>query len=134
LLTRISPDLLTTVLDRALRDERTRVVLGAVKALGDLADVRAIQPGQQGESPLVRALHYGDRRVQMAVVDSLLRIPGVTSTQVAPRIVQILREALVVEAAARERPRVLVALFDESFRHAAARTAHAQGIEPVGAR
>ncbi|HKB39163.1 MAG TPA: hypothetical protein VKD72_22175, partial [Gemmataceae bacterium] len=131
LLTRISPDLLTTVLDRAMRDERTRVVLGAVKALGDLADVRAIQPGQQGESPLVRALHYGDRRVQMAVVDSLLRIPGVTSTQVAARIVQILREALLVEAAASERPRVLVALSDENFRNEVARTAQAIGMDPV---
>ncbi|MBI1914550.1 MAG: hypothetical protein HYS12_07405 [Planctomycetes bacterium] len=131
LLTRISPDLLGGVLDRALRDGRTRVVLGAVKALGDLADVRAIRPGPQGEPPLVRALAYGDRRVQMAAVDSLLRIPGVTSTQAAARIVQILKEMLITESAANDRPRILVGLADEDLRNEVGRTVRAIGAEPL---
>src|SRR5262249_36107538 len=126
-LNRLSPDLLVSVLDRALRDQRTRVVLGAVKTLGDLGDVRTIRPGPQGEPPLVRALAYGDRRVQMAAVDSLLRIPGVTSTQVATRIVEILKEMLMPEATANARPRILVALADEDLRNEVGRTVQAIG-------
>src|SRR5260370_30828547 len=87
LLTGVNPDLLTAILDRALTDERTPVVLGVVRALRDLAEARANKPTGHGEPPLVRALYYPDRRVQMAAVESLLHIPGAPSAQAPRRIV-----------------------------------------------
>jgi CheY-like chemotaxis protein len=127
LLTTLNPDLVVAVLDRALRDERALVVLGAVEALGRLADVRSIRPSTSGEPALVRALHYGDRRVQMAAVDSLLHIPGVASAQANARIVDILRSVLMPEAAASTRPRVMVALADEHARNEMAEAVKAAG-------
>ena len=131
LLTTLNPDLVVAVLERALRDERTLVVLGAVQALGRLADVRALRPSAHGEPALVRALHYGDRRVQMAAVDSLLRIPGVASAQANARIVDILRSVLMPEAAASARVRILVALADETARNDVAEAVKANGGVPI---
>ena len=76
LLSTVNPELITSVLERALDDRRPAVILPAVRALGDMDDVRAGRPGDHGESALVRALNYPDRRVQMAAADALLRIPG----------------------------------------------------------
>lgn len=131
LLSTINPDLIVAVLERALRDERTLVVLGAVRALGNLRDVRALQPVARGEPALVRALHYGDRRVQMAAVDSLLRIPGAASTQATARIVEILKNALIPQAVASGRPRILVALAEEGLRNDVSAAIKANGSEPV---
>lgn len=131
LLTTLNPDLVVAVLDRALRDERTLVVLGAVQALGRLADVRALHPSSSGEPPLVRALYYGDRRVQMATVDSLLRIPGVASAQANARIVDILRSILMPEAAASNQPRILVALGDEHARNGVVEAVKAARGDPI---
>src|SRR5262249_1843682 len=133
LLATLNPDLIGVVLDRALRDQRTPVVLAAVKALGNLADVNSLRPGPQGEPPLVRALAYGDRRGQLAAVDSILRIPGPASTQIAARIVDILKGALLPEAAASTRPRVVVALADRSFRNDVSDALKTAGADPVPA-
>jgi hypothetical protein len=70
LLSTVNPDLITAVLERALDDHRAEVILPAVKALGDVDDVRAGRPGSRGEPALVRALNYPDRRVQMAAADA----------------------------------------------------------------
>jgi CheY-like chemotaxis protein len=131
LLSTINPDLIVAVLERALRDERTPVILATVRALGNLADVRALQGVARGEPALVRALHYGDRRVQMAAVESILRIPGAASTQVTARIVEILKNALIPDAAASDRPRILVALADEGLRNDVSEAIKATGGDPV---
>jgi CheY-like chemotaxis protein len=131
LLSTINPDLIVAVLERALRHERTPVILAAVRALGSLADVRALQAVARGEPALVRALHYGDRRVQMAAVESILSIPGAASTQATARIVEILKNALVPDAAASDRPRILVALADEGLRNDVGEAVKASGGDAI---
>ena len=49
LLSTVNPDLIMAVLERALDDRRPEVILPAVKALGDVDDVRAGRPGNHGE-------------------------------------------------------------------------------------
>ena len=61
----VKADLLNSVLETGLRDERTLVILAAIQALGKIGDARALIPQTQGEPALVRALHYG-----AALVDS----------------------------------------------------------------
>src|SRR5207249_131000 len=99
------PDLLMAVLGRAIADRRPLVVLGAVRALGDLAEVRAARPAGGGVPVLVRALNYPDRRVQMAAVEALLNIPGSPIPGTARRVVEVLRRNL----AAQPGPTALVA-------------------------
>src|SRR5207237_6850067 len=75
LVTTSSPEVIVAVLDRALKEERTTVVLGCVRALGERVEVQASKPTGAGEPALVRALNYGDKRVRMAAAESLLRMP-----------------------------------------------------------
>jgi hypothetical protein len=105
----VNPELLVSVLDRALADKRLPVILGAVRALGDAADPRAAVPRTSGLPPLVRALNYPDRRVQLAAADALLRIPGPPHPMAPTRIVEILRRA----AASDPVPRAVVADFNK---------------------
>jgi CheY-like chemotaxis protein len=102
-------ELLNVVLENALRDERTLVALAAIKALGKIGDAHALIPQTQGEPPLVQALRYGDRRVQLAAVDAVLRIPGAASLPAASQMVKILMGTLAPDAAASAKPRILVA-------------------------
>ncbi len=93
LLSTVNPDLITSVLERALDDHRPAVILPAVRALGDMDDVRAGRPGDHGRPTLVRALNYPDRRVQMAAADALMRVPGEPAPQTAGQIVEVWRRA-----------------------------------------
>lgn len=101
----VNPGLLVAVLERALTDHRTPVILGAAQTLGDLGAVGALRPAGQRESPLLRALNYPDRRVQLTAADAVLRIPADGRYRVSSRVVEVLRRA----AAADSKPRVLVA-------------------------
>lgn len=94
LLATINPDIIVTTLERALNEKRRSVVLGCVRALGDLAEVRAAKPKSQGVPPLVRALNYPDRRVQVAAADALLKIPGPPPVQAQGRLIEVLRRAV----------------------------------------
>jgi CheY-like chemotaxis protein len=113
LLATLSPDLLTRVLERALTEDRLPVILGTVRILGDLAEVKAGHPRARSEPALLRAINYADRRVQMAAAEALIRVPGLPSPQAAARVVEVLRRALAAEPAGRTVPRVLVGQFDE---------------------
>ena len=75
LLVTVNPDLVNAVLDRALSDGRVRVIVAAARALGELAEARALRPIGGEQPALVRALNYPNRRVQMAAADALMRIP-----------------------------------------------------------
>jgi CheY-like chemotaxis protein len=112
-------ELLAEVLDRALRENRTTVALGALQVLADRAVPEAARPFTRAEDGkavvvrpalLVRALNYPDRRVQIAAADALLRIPGPPIHGANPRVVEVLRDALVEEPAsgAPEKPRALL--------------------------
>src|SRR5437763_1372036 len=109
LLLTLNPDLLTAALEAALRDERTSVILSVIQAMGKLADVKFLRPESAGEPALVRALYHGDRRVQFAAADALLRIPGAASVQANTRTLEVLKGALAPDAMASDRPRVLIA-------------------------
>jgi DNA-binding response OmpR family regulator len=129
LVLKMNPSLLVATLDQALKDGRTPVVLATVQAIGKLADVQALRPMTQGEPALVRALAYGDWRVQLAAADALLRIPGSVSGQAASRVVNILKGALAPVATAGTRPRVLLALTNESYSRDAERAVSEAGFD-----
>jgi CheY-like chemotaxis protein len=133
LLAKLNPDLVTAVLDRALRDERTPVILGAVWAQGHLGDVRALRPATHAEPALVRALFFGDRRVQLAAVEATLRIPEEPNGQVKAQIVDILKSILTPMTKVTGKPRILVALTDERFRNEVAHAVQDVGAEVVTA-
>jgi CheY-like chemotaxis protein len=130
LMTTISPDLVATVLDRALRDHRLPVILGAIEVLGDLADVPAARRELGGGPVLAKALNYADRRVQFSAADAMLRVPGTVPPVSATRIVQILRRALLADP----RPKVLVAYYDQDRANQIAKVVRQAGYEPVVVR
>lgn len=126
-----SPELINLVLDRALSERRTNVVIGAIRALGALADVRASRPTASGAPSLVRALNYPDRRVHFAAAEALLNIPGETTAQQSTRIVDILRRSLAAEPASKGVPRILVAFFQPDLTSRAADAVRGAGFDPV---
>ncbi len=126
-----SPDLINRVLDRSLTDRRTTVAIGAIRALGQLSDVRASRPTAAGAASLVRALNYPDRRVQFAAAEALLNIPGEASAQQSSRIVDILRRSLAAEPASKGVPRILVAFFQKDLANKVVDTVRSSGFEAV---
>jgi CheY-like chemotaxis protein len=124
-------DLLNTVLENALRDERTLVALAAIKALGKIGDAHALIPQTQGEPALVQAMRYGDRRVQLAAVDAILRIPGAASLPAASQMVKILIGTLAPDAAASNKPRILVASSNDLSLRQMAKAVEQTGAEAV---
>lgn len=126
LLSTVNPALVLKVLDRGLREQRLPVILGSVRALGDLADVRAARLEDGKPSPLVLALNFPDRRVQMAAADALLRIPSPTPVA-ASRIVQVLARL----AAADPMAKVLDADENRDRAPQTAAALRAAGFEPV---
>jgi hypothetical protein len=131
LLATVHPDLVMAVLDRALREHRLPVILGAVRDLGERDEVRAYRPVGRSQPPLVQALNYPDRRVQMAAVDALMRIPGSAASLATARVVEVLRRAVAAEPAVREPAKVLVGWFNEDVRNGVAAAVADAGFEPV---
>jgi CheY-like chemotaxis protein len=125
LISAVNPELVVAVLDRALSEHRLPVILGAVRALGDLAHVRAVRPTGSREPALLRALYYPDRRVQLAAADALLRMPGQAPYRSGARIVEILRRTLAGGPGAR----VLVADFNKNRAAAEAEAVRQAGYE-----
>ncbi|MFN4257955.1 MAG: hypothetical protein ACK4RK_01560 [Gemmataceae bacterium] len=126
LLAQVNAALLIRVLDQALVDNRLPVILGSVRALAELGDVRAAQPSAQRYSVLERALNYPDRRVQMAAVDALLRLRGVPTTS-SGRMVDVLRRMLAAGAT----PKALIADLEPARAEALAAGVKQAGFEPV---
>jgi CheY-like chemotaxis protein len=94
----VNPDLIETVLDRALADGRVSVAVGAARALGDIQDRGAARSKDQRPPALVRALNFPDRRVQFAAADALLKIPGLPNPLAITRTVEVLRRTLSTDA------------------------------------
>ncbi len=134
LLSTVNPDLITSVLERALDDHRPAVILPAVKALGDMGDVRAGRPGDRGQPALLRALDYPDRRVQMAAADALMRVPGEPAPQTAGRIVEVWRRALAAEPTAKAVPKIIVGYFDDAIDNRVADAVRKSGYDPIEVR
>jgi CheY-like chemotaxis protein len=130
LLETINPDAAVAVLERAIGEHRTPVVLAAVKALGDLADLRAARTGARPQPPLVEALFYPDRRVQFAAAEALLKLPG-SPTKATSRIVEVLRRSLAADPGGRTAPKVLTAYFDDVINRKVAESVTKAGFEAV---
>ncbi len=126
-----SPDLLLAVLERGLAEKHTPLVLGAIRTLGGLSEVRAGRPEAAGPGPFARALNYPDRRVQFAAAEALLNTPAPASSQQTTRIVDVLRRALAAEPAAKGVPRVLVAYFTPELANRVSDAVRTAGYEPV---
>jgi CheY-like chemotaxis protein len=129
LLASVNPQLVTDVLERALEERRTAVILGAARTLGALAEVRAQRPVAKEEPALVRALKYPDHRVQLVAADALLRIPGAPTSPAAARVVEVLRRTAAAEPAAK----VLIADGNRDRAMLVADAAKKAGFEPITA-
>lgn len=130
----VQPALVNAVLERALQEQRVAVILGAVRDLGERREIHAIRPLAQRQPPLVRALYYPDRRVQMAAAEALLQIPDSAASLATTRVVEVLRRALAAEPEAKQRPKVLIGYFNEDIRNRVALAVGAAGYQtvPVG--
>lgn len=131
LLATASPDAVSAVLERALDERRTPVVLNGVRTLGGMADLRANKPSAKGEPVLVRALHYPDRRVQLAAAEALLRGTSKPEPTAAARVLDVLRRALAAELPKATTAKVLVGYFNDDIATKVASAVRAAGFEPV---
>lgn len=131
LLARSTPEVVIDVLDRAMRERRTGVVLAAVRSLGDRGEVRSKRPLTKGEPVLVQALYYPDPRVQLAAAEGLLRMPGEPAPKTAARIVEVLANALSPAAAYIPGRKVLVAISEKEWRSVVREAIVEAGIQPV---
>jgi CheY-like chemotaxis protein len=91
LLARLDTDLLSRTLEHALTERNEAVILPLVRILGERGDVQATQSFGGQPRGLLRALYYPDRRVQMAAVRAILRLPSTPEPATAARVVDILR-------------------------------------------
>lgn len=139
LLGTVQPALVNAVLERALEEHRVAVILGAVRDLGERKEIRALRPLGQGLPPLVRALNYPDRRVEMAAAEAFLQIPDSSASQATTRVVEVLRRAVASAptppGAGRDRagqkPKVLIGYFNEDLRNRVAAIVDTAGYETV---
>jgi len=131
LLNTVDADLLLAVLDRALREKQTGVVLAVTRALGDMAELRAAMPKGNRVAPLTQALNYGDRRVEMAAALALLNIPNSQISKASAEVVEVLARALRAEPMVMNKPRVLVAVGNEDWRHKVVGVMRDAGADPI---
>lgn len=107
-------DLLATLLEDALREKKTAVVLAVTRVIGDRTETQAARattrPSAKDMRPslLVKALDYPDARVQFAAADALLRTPGTPTHGRAAQIVKILAGAVAAEPAAGDKQKALL--------------------------
>lgn len=106
----LKPDLLVTALRRSLRDNNTKGTLALIEALGEKRSTQASRPTVSGNTPLIKALYTGDRRIQLKAIEAILKIPNAQELQVKTRILEILRRAIAPESMTKVKPRILVAV------------------------
>jgi hypothetical protein len=130
----VQPALVNAVLERALEENRVPVILGAVRDLGERKEIHAVRPLGRRHAPLLRALYYPDRRVQMAAAEALLQIPNSAASLATTRVVEVLRRALAAEPEVKQRSKVLIGYFNEDIRNRVALAVGAAGYKavPVG--
>jgi len=139
LLGTVGASLVNAVLERALREHRIAVIVGAVRDLGERKEIRALRPLVRGQPPLVQALYYPDRRVEMAAAEALLQIPDSAASLATTRVVEILRRAVAAippsgaekDQAEGQRPKVMVGYFNEDIRNRVAAAVAAAGYDAV---
>ena len=106
-------DMLNTMLEQAIVEQRTALVFGLTGLLAIRADRTAATgpaPGKTGV--FVRALDYPDPRVQLAAAIGLLKAPGPATHGKPARVVEVLRRAAAAESppeGTKEQARALIA-------------------------
>lgn len=88
------PTILMDLLEQAIANRKTLEVLALVRALGQQAEPRASQPWFARKPLLLKALSYGDRRVEWASAQAFLR--SAEASQAAPtnQIIEVLRRSI----------------------------------------
>jgi CheY-like chemotaxis protein len=127
LLATLNPDIVVAALERALADHRTTVILGTLRTLGELGEVKVARAKRSGTPALVQALNYPDRRVQFTAINTLLTLPLPPPPQASGRAVEILRRAMTADGP----PRVIVADFNKDRGEEVANAVKAAGFDPV---
>ncbi|MBI3409046.1 MAG: hypothetical protein HY040_11920 [Planctomycetes bacterium] len=128
LLATIDAELLAKVLERALDDGKTAVILPAVHGLGERGDTRAAKLGPGGTPRgLQRALYYPDRRVQYAAMKALLKMPTTPVPVASVRIVDVLRRLL----SGGETPKALIAYVPQDKANEMREAFKGIGFDPV---
>lgn len=93
--------LLNDLLEQALNQNRTSLILALTQVLGDRADRTAVSP-RAGNPPrpslFERALNYPDPRVQLTAAVGLLRSPVPVEPALRGRVVEVLRRAAGADA------------------------------------
>jgi CheY-like chemotaxis protein len=119
--------LMEQVLDKAMAENRTAVALAAVRALGHAGEWRLVRASDRGTPPLLRALSYPDRRVQMAAAEAILQVPSNDGFPGSSRVVEVLRRAIASDAM----PRALIGMSDSTAGQQLAATLRGFGYEPA---
>ena len=127
LLVTTNPELIGTVLERAMDDRKPAVIVATVQALGERGDPRVAKLSPGGNPMgLWRALFYPDRRVQFAAAQATVRIPDVPPVAKA-RVVDIYRRALAADPA----PKALAAYIPPAKAAEVRKALKDAGFEPV---
>ena len=132
LLTTIDADLAMRVLERAMDDRQTPVILPLVVALGDRGEQRAARVNEAGQMRgLARALYYPDRRVQFAAMTGMVRMPpGVLTPSASDRVVDLSRRFLASEM----EPKALIVYAPPGQEQSAREAVKGLGYESVTAK
>jgi CheY-like chemotaxis protein len=88
---------LMDLLDRALFEKRTALVLPLTQALGDRADKTPATGAGGRPSLFERALKYEDPRVELAAASALLRSPVPVAPHLRADVIRVLRRAAAID-------------------------------------
>lgn len=133
-----SPELLESLLERALRDEKPAIATGVLQVIADRGEkgLGANGPSKpSGEARygiLIKALNSSDRRISFAAAEALLRMPGAATHPFGPRVVEVLREAIREDKPLSEvpsKPRILLAKPDRAKSEEAAKLIRRSGFD-----
>ncbi len=88
------PTVLLDLLDQALVNRKTLEILALVKAIGQQTEPRASQPWFARKPLLLRAMSYGDRRVEWAATLSFLRSAEAAGVAPTNQVIEVLRRSI----------------------------------------
>lgn len=109
------PTILMELLEQALANHKTLEVLALVKAIGQQAEPRAAQPWFSRKPLLVRAMSYGERRVEWAAAQAYLRAAEAANGVPSNQVIEVLSRSILgwttgnAAAAAVSHSRIIVA-------------------------
>ncbi len=88
------PTVLMDLLDQALVNRKTLEILALVKAIGQQTEPRASQPWFARKPLLLRAMSYGDRRVEWAATLAFIRSAEAAGVAPANQVIEVLRRSI----------------------------------------